>query len=82
MQTNSTELAYVLKLRIQILMFLWPKSATNPSFERQDITLKAVIILLKYKGDRLLLNFGYCLQTGDKKAWKSLFNNVSALMAA
>ena len=50
MQTNCTELAYVLKLSIQ--MFLTVKSATNSSFERQDITLKAVIISLKYKGDR------------------------------
>ena len=49
MQTNCTELAYVLKLSIQ--MFLCLKSATNSSFERQDITLKAVIISLKYKGD-------------------------------
>ena len=44
-KTDCTELAYVLKLSIQ--MFLCLKSATNSSFERQDITLKAVIISLK-----------------------------------
>ena len=41
-QTNCTELAYVFKLSIQ--MFLCPKPAANSGFERQDITLKAVII--------------------------------------
>ena len=50
MQTNCTELTYLLKLSIQ--MFLCLESATNSSFERQDMTLKAVIISLKYKGHR------------------------------
>ena len=63
-------------------MFLCLESATNSSFERQDMTLKAVIISLKYKGDRLLLNFGCCSQTDFKKAWESLFNNVSVSIAA
>ena len=63
-------------------MFLCLESATNASFERQDMTLKAVIISLKYKGDRLLLNFGCRSQTEFKKAWESLFNNVSVLIAA
>ena len=63
-------------------MFLGPKPAANSGFERQDITLKAVIIRCSISETPNCERFGCCLKTESKKAWKSLFNNDSALMAA
>ena len=70
----TTELAYVFKLSIQ--MFLCPKPATQSVYKCQDVTLKAVIICWSIRGTPNRSSFGYCLQTGSKKAWKGFFNNA------